>query len=43
MVGGPIQLRTLAEYTWVVAVLTRDAISSWNGVSVFRQSLCLRA
>ena len=38
MVRGPIQLRTLAEYTSVVAVVTRDAISSWNGVAMLRQS-----
>jgi hypothetical protein len=38
MVGGPIQLRTLAEFTSVVAVVTRDAISSWNGVAMLRQS-----
>ena len=38
MVGGPIQLRTLAEHTSVVAVVTRDAISSWNGVAMLRQS-----
>ena len=38
MVGGPIQLRILAEYTSVVAVLTRDAISSWNRVAMLRQS-----
>jgi hypothetical protein len=38
MVGGPIQLRTLAEHTSVVTVLTRDAISSWNGMAMLRQS-----
>jgi hypothetical protein len=38
MVGGTIQLRTLAEYTSVVAGLTRDAISSWNGAAMLRQS-----
>ena len=38
MVGGPLQLRTLAEYTSVVAAVTRDAISSWNGVAMLRQS-----
>ena len=31
-------MRTLAEFTSVVAVLTRDAISSWNGVAMLRQS-----
>ena len=31
-------MRTLAEFTSVVAVVTRDAISSWNGVAMLRQS-----
>ena len=31
-------LKTLAERTPLVNVLTRDAISSWNGVAMLRQS-----
>jgi hypothetical protein len=33
-------LNTLAEHTPRVVALTREAISSWNGVDVLRQPLC---
>jgi hypothetical protein len=33
-------LNTLAEHRPLVTALTREPISSWNGVAVLRQSLC---
>ena len=33
-----VMFKTLAERTSLVAAVTRDAISAWNGMAVLRQS-----